>query len=70
MKRVRVEAIEMDWVFVGKNSEKLINLLATTANNSALTKESMRIFINLMWEYYQPAIIKFIFGPYVIFLFL
>lgn len=31
MKRVRIEAIDFDWIFIGNNVENLINLLADKA---------------------------------------
>tara|TARA_B110000285_G_C15009741_1_gene555773 strand:- start:11 stop:247 length:237 start_codon:yes stop_codon:yes gene_type:complete len=58
----------MDWIFEGKNAETLLSLLATEANDQCLTKKSIKTFVDLMWTYYQPAIIKRIFIPYVIYL--
>ena len=58
----------MDWIFEGDNAKLLLHMLATQANNSALTKKSIRIFVDLMWSKYQAAIIKFIFVPYIAYL--
>ena len=58
----------MDWIFTGDNAKLLLNMLATQANNAALTKKSIRIFVDLMWAKYQTAIIKFIFVPYIAYL--
>jgi hypothetical protein len=43
-------------------------LLATEANNEVLTKKSIKTFVDLLWKHYQPKIIKFIFFPYLIYL--
>lgn len=58
----------MDWIFTGDNAKILLSMLASQANNSALTKKSIRIFVDLMWSKYQAAIIKFIFVPYIAYL--
>lgn len=42
-------------------------LLATDANDRVLIKSSIKIFVELMWKYYQPKIIKFILCPYMIY---
>jgi hypothetical protein len=59
----------MDWIFTGDNAKILLSMLASQANNSVLTKKSIRIFVDLMWSKYQTAIIKFIFVPYIAYLF-
>ena len=33
MKRVRIEAIDFDWIFINDNVEHMINLLADNANS-------------------------------------
>ena len=68
MKRVQIECLDLDWVFDGDNSKILLSVLASEANNAALTKKSIRIFVDLMWSKYQSAIIKFIFVPYMAYL--
>lgn len=68
MKRVTIECLDLDWVFSGDNAKILLSVLASEANNAALTKKSIRIFVDLMWSHYQSAIIKFIFVPYMAYL--
>jgi hypothetical protein len=68
LRRVQIEALDMDWIFEGDNAKILLDILASQANNSALTKKSIRIFVDLMWSKYQAAIIKFIFVPYMAYL--
>lgn len=68
LKRVQIEALDLDWLFIGDNAKILLKILASEANNSALTKKSIKIFIDLMWSKYQIAIIKFIFVPYMAYL--
>ena len=60
----------MDWIFFEDNAKILLEILADTTNERVLTKKSIRIFINFMWKYYQNAIIKKIFLPYVLYLLL
>ena len=68
LKRVTIEAIDMNWIFREGNANTLIKVLASSANNQALTKKSIRCFIDLMWGHYQKAIIRFIFLPYCAYL--
>ena len=42
-------------------------LLATDANDRVLIKSSIKIFVELMWKYYQPKIIKWILCPYMVY---
>lgn len=60
----------MDWVFCGDNAKTLLEILATFANNKALTTQSIKVFIDLMWSHYQVAIIKSIFIPFCVYLLL
>ena len=69
LKRVQIECLDIDWIFDGENSKILLSVLASDANNAALTKKSIKIFVELMWGHYQAAIIKFIFVPYMAYLF-
>ena len=68
LKRVQLEALDFDWIFDENNAKVLLGLLATEANNNALTKKSIKIFIDLMWSKFQPAIILYVFVPYSIML--
>jgi hypothetical protein len=49
LKRVQIECLDMDWIFVDDNAKVLLSILASEANNSSLTKKSIRIFVDLMW---------------------
>jgi hypothetical protein len=68
LKKVGVKALDLDWIFVGDNAKNLLSLLASDADPAILSKKSMRIFIEVMWEYYQKAIIIYIFLPYILYL--
>lgn len=52
LKRVQIECLDLDWIFDGDNAKILLSVLASEANNSALTKKSIRIFVDLMWSKY------------------
>ena len=58
----------MDWLFENDNAKILIALLANDANSAVLTQRTISIFISLMWEHYQIAIIKKVFIPYLVYL--
>lgn len=45
LKRVRIEAMDMDWLFQHDNSKLLINMLAEDAELAALTRKPIKIFI-------------------------
>jgi hypothetical protein len=55
----------MDWLFINQNAKLLIKLLAESSNPKVLTKAQIRIFIDLMWSFYNPKIINYIFIPYL-----
>lgn len=50
LKRVQLEALDFDWIFDEDNAKVLLKLLATEANNMALVKKSIMIFVDLMWS--------------------
>lgn len=59
----------MDWLFENDNAKTLINVLANEESNPVvLTMETMQVFLDMTWEKYQPAIIKYVFIPYMIYL--
>ena len=68
LKRVQIEALDLDWIFQGDNAKTLLKILASDANNAALTKKTIKIFVDLMWSKYQQAIIRYIFIPYIAYL--
>lgn len=68
VKRVKIEAIDFDWIFNGDNCKKMINILADNADSNVLVQKSVRVFINLIWTEFQPKIIRRIFVPYIIYL--
>lgn len=68
LKRVQIEALDFDWVFSGDNAKILLSVLASDANNQALTKSSIKTFVELMWSHFKIAIVKKIFFPYIIYL--
>lgn len=70
LKRVTVEALDFDWIFECENAKTLLAILANDASDLALTRRSIRIFIQLMWSKYQSKIIYYIFYPYCLYLFI
>ena len=55
-KRIQVEAIDFDWVFVDDNAKTLLILLNEEDSEIFLSK-SIKIFIEFMWEYFFPKIV-------------
>ena len=47
LKRVQIEALDLDWIFSGDNAKTLLKILASDANNASLTKKTIKIFIDL-----------------------
>jgi hypothetical protein len=72
VKRVKVEAIDFDWIFGenGKNAENFIRLLTQQDNTKMFVQKSIRVFIELLWEHYQPAIVRKVFFKYIFYLIL
>jgi len=66
--RVAIEAVDFDWIFRDDNAKTLILLLTQFGRKKLYKAESLRIFIELMWQYYQPAIIKWVFIPYLVYM--
>ena len=52
LKRVKVEALDFDWLFDGDNAKTLLRVLANDANDFALTQRSIKMFIELMWSHF------------------
>ena len=46
-----------------------MRLLTSQENTKMFIQKSIRIFIDLMWEVYQPVIVKWVFIPYLVYLF-
>ena len=73
LKRVSVQAIDMDWLFEKNknNAEHLITILANESTSKEIyVKEPIRLFIELMWVKFKPRIIVYVFVPYVVYLWL
>lgn len=59
----------MDWLFENDNANTVLTILASEEGNpKVLTQEAIQIFIDMAWEVYQPAIIKRVFLPYMLYL--
>ena len=67
--RVSIEALEFDWIFTDNNAENLITVLSNLNNLEILSTKPLTMFINFMWSHYQPAIIRKIFIPYIMYMF-
>lgn len=70
LRRVRVEALDFDWLFHEQNASTLLDILSETDNTRILTSKQIKLFVDLVWVHYQGAIIKFIFLPYMLYLLL
>jgi len=66
-KRVMVRVLDFDFLFQNENSNSMITVLSQ-ANSKVLTRKSIKAFVKLMWQEYQPAIIRKVFSPYLIYL--
>lgn len=63
VKRIAVEAIDINWIFHGDNMKNLIILLKREKVSTFFSTKAMRSFIMLVWSKYNPAIIYRIFIP-------
>jgi hypothetical protein len=68
VKRIVVEAIDINWVFHGDNMKNLIILLKQEKVSPFFSTKAMRSFIMLVWQKYNPAIIYRIFIPNLLYL--
>ena len=55
----------MDWLCENNSARALIKLLGTDANDLTLTKNSIKTFIDLVWDHYQKAIFRWVLIPYI-----
>jgi hypothetical protein len=62
--RVSLNAVDFNWIFEGKNCENLLGMLVKNGNKSLFKNKAIKTFINLLWKYYQPEIVRRIFFPY------
>ena len=67
-RRVKIQALDMDWLFHEDNFTTLLACLADSDNDSTLTAKQIRVCVDFVWTYYQRAIIKCIFLPYIVYL--
>ena len=68
MKRVQVQAIDMDWLFQHDNAKTFISILSNCQSQDALTKQPIKMFITMMWKRFNPRIITWVFVPYICYL--
>jgi hypothetical protein len=68
-KRVKVEIIDLDWIFQGQNAKILIKLLADQNNSKIYVQRTINLFVSFMWKFYQKAIIRYIFLPFCFYMF-
>ena len=68
MKRIAVEAIDINWIFHGDNMKRLIMLLKREKVSTFFSTKAMRSFIMLAWSRYNPAIIYRIFVPNMLYM--
>lgn len=69
IKRIALEAVDFDWIFIGKNAVNLIHLLsAKNVQKRLLKQKSLRIFIKLLWDVYKKKIKLQRFYPFCLYL--
>ena len=68
VKRVVVEAIDINWVFHGNNMKMLIILLRREKVSHFFETKAMRSFIMMIWSRYRSAIIERVFIPNLFYL--
>jgi len=57
----------MDWLFDHDNTKELVNLLALEADPTLLKQKSFKVFIEVLWSYYQPRILFKVFIPQLVY---
>ena len=69
VKRIVVEAIDINWIFHGDNMKLLIVLLKREKVSSFFATKAIRSFVMLTWGRYRHAIIRYILIPNLLYLF-
>jgi len=69
LKKVTVQAIDMDWLFQEHNIEAFIGILSERTFHQHLTLKPIKIFIELLWQKIQKRIICYVLVPYLMYLF-
>lgn len=52
IKQVAAKVLDFNWIFVGQNATKLLQTLADTENDEIFSCQSIRVFIEFMWQGY------------------
>ena len=59
--------MDLDWVFDDDNTKQLVRLLAKKADPTLLKQKTFKVFIDVLWGYYQPYIKYYVFIPFLIY---
>ena len=66
-KRVTTQALDFDWIFEEDNATRFVKILNNSADDKFLDKKSIKVLIELLWNYYKPIIVGSEFMPYCIY---
>lgn len=65
--RVKIEALDFDWIFNEDNSITLLHVLNGLEDSSIFSRKSIQILIQMFWNIYQPEILKKVLVPYLLY---
>lgn len=68
-RKVKLQALDMDWLFQDGNLKELITVLSECSVDSILTTKQLRLVVDLIWSYFQIAILKYILVPFMVYMF-
>jgi len=52
LRRVKITALDIDWLFFEDNFVKTLDILATTQNDEILISKQIKTCINFIWDFY------------------
>lgn len=59
--------LDFNWAFIGDNSARMMNILASTDNDEIFAQAQIRVFVDFMWQGYYEAIFNQLFLPFILY---
>lgn len=65
--RVKIEALDFDWIFQEENGKTFLEILTGLESSSIYSRKSIQILIQMLWSVYQPLILRKVIYPYILY---
>lgn len=65
LKQVEAKILDFNWVFIGDNAARMMEILSSTDNDEIFACAQIRVFVDFMWQGYYDAIFSQLFLPFI-----